>query len=206
MWLFIQAKSYETFHWIKKGDFKIICTVLKICTKIKHWSFLKTKNKNQKTNVSMAPSRGRSSAPPWPAASAAFGNFPATVEAAASTLLRAAHLWSLPQPYLCSVCHPRCSRTCRCTCMTVGCSGRWHRCGSGQSPPHTHLHLAGVEEDTWDPWLVPFKWVLKVCSPTAKYSLQDRASIPHIPDFRNADCHFRNSERNHHYHHCLRNT
>lgn len=29
--------------------------------------------------------------------------------------------------------------------MTVGCSDRWRRCGSCQSPPHTRPHLAGAE-------------------------------------------------------------
>lgn len=53
--------------------------------------------------------------------------------------------------YLHNVCRPLYSPTCRYICMTLGCSGRWHRCYSCQAPPHTRPHLE--KEETEREWL-----------------------------------------------------
>lgn len=55
--------------------------------------------------------------------------------------------------YLHNVCHPLYILTCRCICMTSGCSGRWHRCCSCQAPLHTRPHLERRKEEGGH-WLV----------------------------------------------------
>lgn len=127
--------------------------------------------------------------------------------------LRAVALISLSgpsQPHLCSVYHPLCSQTCRCTCTTVGCSGRQHRCGSCRSPPHIRPHLAGAEgaRETLCqciPKGVFFspRGVLKVV-PQGQNALSSKIEIvtppragalSHPSDFRVGQlCNFRNSE------------
>lgn len=117
-------------------------------------------------------------------------------------------LWQLSllqvpsQPHLCSVYRPPCSQTCRCTCTTVGCSGRWRRCGSCRSLPHTRPHLAGAEGtcETLS-WCLP-RGVLKVVprgkipSPLQQTAIPPEAGgLPHLSDFRVGwPCNFRNSE------------
>lgn len=81
-------------------------------------------------------------APPLPASTSPL---PIPVRFQALVSCSAAPLQVPSQPHLCSVSRRLCSQTCRCTCMTGGCSGREHQCGSCRSPPHTHPHLAGAE-------------------------------------------------------------
>lgn len=79
---------------------------------------------------------------PWPVEAAARGKCGAPLGQQRSVPPPRRLPSALPA-HLCSACRPPRSRTCRCTCRTAGCSGRWHRCGNGQCLPHTHLHLPG---------------------------------------------------------------
>lgn len=148
----------------------------------------------------MASSLGRKSAPPTslPVPVGTAGLSLSVMQyghvRALARFLRAPPSPDTSQPHLCSVYHPLCSRTCRCTCRTVGCSGRSHQCGSCQSPPHTHPHLAGAERvhETLC-WRVPNS-VLKVV-PQQQNPLSSKAEPVTPPEAGAQLRNFRNSER-----------